>query len=284
MPHIKNPLTVVAIFAALAEVSGTVVLPILERDVQFVYLWFLMLFPVLLISLFFATLNWNHTVLYAPSDFQNEDNFMFAKASASAILRKGDLEVQEQSVQLDDLETETPEAAIEDAGVPAELDAKQQDSTAQTPLAKELPKHIERPSSDVMRLRSRVATDLALGRLEREHGTFFLRDMAVPQRPDLVFDGISAKPGPLTVVEVKYNHSGRSPSMFIANTFSRVQQLYDTLSPTEKSSFKFVMVYVTGDQITEMARTKLIEVTQVISLQHRFETEIHVQKWSDLLP
>ncbi len=34
--HIKNPLTVIAIFAALAEVSGTVVLPFLDKETQHV--------------------------------------------------------------------------------------------------------------------------------------------------------------------------------------------------------------------------------------------------------
>jgi hypothetical protein len=33
-------------------------------------------FPVLLVSLFFLTLNFNPSVLYAPSDFQDEANFM----------------------------------------------------------------------------------------------------------------------------------------------------------------------------------------------------------------
>lgn len=32
--HIKNPLTVIAMFAAIAEVSGTVVLPMVEVSVQ----------------------------------------------------------------------------------------------------------------------------------------------------------------------------------------------------------------------------------------------------------
>ena len=73
---IKNPLTVIAIFAGTAEISGTAVLPFLGANSQEIYLWFLMLFPFALITLFFITLNWNHKVLYAPSDFQDEDNFV----------------------------------------------------------------------------------------------------------------------------------------------------------------------------------------------------------------
>jgi len=73
---VKNPLTIIAIFAGIAEVSGTVILPFITDDNQAVFVWFLMVFPILLISLFFWTLNKNSKVLYAPSDFQNEDNYL----------------------------------------------------------------------------------------------------------------------------------------------------------------------------------------------------------------
>lgn len=74
--HVKNPLTVIAMFAAIAEISGTIVLPFVDAAHQGVYIWFLMLFPTLLVGAFFVTLNLNHKVLYAPSDYQNEENFL----------------------------------------------------------------------------------------------------------------------------------------------------------------------------------------------------------------
>jgi hypothetical protein len=72
---IKNPLTIIAIFAGIAEVSGAVVLPFVKDPNQVLFIYFLILFPTILVILFFLTLNFNHKVLYAPSDFQNEDNF-----------------------------------------------------------------------------------------------------------------------------------------------------------------------------------------------------------------
>ena len=73
---VKNPLTIIAIFAGIAEVSGTVVLPFLSEGNQSVFIWFLMFFPAILVGLFFLTLNFNHKVLYAPSDYSDEANFM----------------------------------------------------------------------------------------------------------------------------------------------------------------------------------------------------------------
>lgn len=74
---ISNPLTIIAIFAALAEIAGTVALATVAKDLQSVFLWFVMLFPCLLVILFFATLNFNPKVLYAPSDFRDEKLFLY---------------------------------------------------------------------------------------------------------------------------------------------------------------------------------------------------------------
>jgi hypothetical protein len=62
-----NPLAVIAMFATIAEVSATAVLPFLSEKHQLLYLWFSMLFPCLLVGLFFLTLLVKPTVLYPPS-------------------------------------------------------------------------------------------------------------------------------------------------------------------------------------------------------------------------
>lgn len=72
---IKNPLTIIAIFAGIVEISSTTVLPFIGDSVQSTYIWFLMLFPSLLVLTFFITLNLNSKVLYAPSDFQSDDGY-----------------------------------------------------------------------------------------------------------------------------------------------------------------------------------------------------------------
>ncbi len=73
---ISNPLTIIAIFAGLAEVVSTAALIAVSIEVQVILVWFVMLFPLFLAVLFFVTLNFNPQVLYAPSDFQNEENFL----------------------------------------------------------------------------------------------------------------------------------------------------------------------------------------------------------------
>ncbi|PSJ17310.1 hypothetical protein [Nitrosomonas supralitoralis] len=75
LQQVKNPLTMIAIFAGLAEIAATVVLPVLNGAVQSTFVWYVMLFPVFLVVCFFITLNFNHKVLYAPSDFKDERHF-----------------------------------------------------------------------------------------------------------------------------------------------------------------------------------------------------------------
>lgn len=81
--HIKNPLTIIGIFAGIVEISANLVLPFLEESQQSIYIWFLMLFPAGLVIAFFITLNFNHVRLYAPSDYTDDKGFMQANEKIS---------------------------------------------------------------------------------------------------------------------------------------------------------------------------------------------------------
>ena len=48
MKAISNPLTIIAIFAAEAEILGTISLANVDKELQHVFIWFVMLFPVFL--------------------------------------------------------------------------------------------------------------------------------------------------------------------------------------------------------------------------------------------
>ncbi|MCF2490244.1 hypothetical protein [Dyadobacter sp. CY347] len=72
---ISNPLTIIAIFAALAEINATVSIGLVDKELQQTFIWFVILFPTLLIILFFLTLNFNTKVIYAPSDYKTDESF-----------------------------------------------------------------------------------------------------------------------------------------------------------------------------------------------------------------
>ena len=96
---VSNPLTIIAIFAGLAEASGKAILPFLAPAVQAQYIWFLMLFPTLLVILFFVTLLKDHHVLYSPSDYKDQDDFV-------ELIKEANKEEKEESRRQDKIEVE----------------------------------------------------------------------------------------------------------------------------------------------------------------------------------
>lgn len=113
---VNNPLTIIAIFAALAEIAGTLALKIVAPELQATFVWFVMGFPALLVILFFLTLNFNPKVLYAPSDFRDEQNFLNTLGGVRQL--SGDLtEVQNQ---LEAIKTQIIDETVKQIGVAGE--------------------------------------------------------------------------------------------------------------------------------------------------------------------
>lgn len=79
MNHNKqNPLGIIAIFASLAEVFGTVVLKFLPNNIQMIFVWFVICFPVLIVLLFFFVLYKKPENFYSPDYYKNDNNFLQA--------------------------------------------------------------------------------------------------------------------------------------------------------------------------------------------------------------
>ena len=97
---IKNPLTIIAIFAGIVEIGSNSVLPFLTESNQSTYIWFLMIFPIMLVACFFYILYNKHEVLYAPSDFKNDETFQNVlfqrrKSTTNEVTKKREEEIIE---------------------------------------------------------------------------------------------------------------------------------------------------------------------------------------------
>jgi len=79
VPAVGNPLSMVAVFAALAEVCATLVLTHIPAPEQKVFIWFVMLYPTLLLILFFATLHLRPLVLFSPMDVHEKHQGEFIR-------------------------------------------------------------------------------------------------------------------------------------------------------------------------------------------------------------
>jgi len=75
---VSNPLTIIAIFAGVAETLATVALIQLPVEIQSTFVYFVMAFPASIVLLFFFVLYFKNTVLYAPSDFDDQSHYLEA--------------------------------------------------------------------------------------------------------------------------------------------------------------------------------------------------------------
>ncbi|NWO06552.1 MAG: hypothetical protein HLX50_12960 [Alteromonadaceae bacterium] len=205
--HIKNPLTVIAIFAAIAEISGTTVLPFIESENQGIYIWFLMLFPVFLIGIFFLTLNFNHKVLYAPSDYKNEDNFL--KSFGKATTQEKEDKLREEVEEAEDIASSEK---AEPDNVPPEAenfrDQKDSGDPRQT-FVENFDKHAS------LLANVSLAEKLAILKLSKDMNLDFRTDVRfeTPSNRKIIFDGLAIHKDKIHAVEVKlFRNENINPS------------------------------------------------------------------------
>lgn len=89
---VSNPLTLIALFAAVAEGVGGFVAPQLVGGLQSAVVAFVIFFPILVFGTFALFLWFRPENLYAPSDFQSDEGFM----DIYKIRRATDEEVQQK--------------------------------------------------------------------------------------------------------------------------------------------------------------------------------------------
>ncbi|MBD8687050.1 MULTISPECIES: hypothetical protein [unclassified Rhizobium] len=249
--HVKNPLSVIAIFASLAELGGTVVLPTLAGEVQLTYVWFLMLFPTFLVGLFFITLWFAHTKLYAPSDFSDEKNWV--TAAGDAIRRKYREEVidaaaqgpgtpQPESVgtppvgEPENTVDSTPPVISDDA-----TEAPPTPSAAPSPQSAVTLREAPNSAAPAVYL---AAEELAFLKVTEEFGPF-RRHVSPADRPRLIFDGAQYGKGKTTLLEVKYTRRMPQPMSFYRRSVDHVANYFYSLSSIEQRKFSLILAVVT---------------------------------------
>jgi hypothetical protein len=241
---IKNPLTIIAIFAGIAEISGTAILPFIEGANQSMYVWFLMVFPIILVLLFFITLNFNHKVLYAPSDFRSDENFlkMFDKGT-----------IKEKAAKLKQEIEEDEDTVADKSGVFG---------------------GDHRGLRRDIRYSYILAEELALGEVSLELKTKFERNVAfnLSQDDRYILDGVSVTDNTFTVVEVKYYRRNIS-SLSIRRSLDKIRNLFDgVLQLRPRKSCKLIFAIVTDssdgwNRVRETAKDLIDQYTFPIDLR-----------------
>lgn len=272
--HIKNPLTVIAIFAAIAEISGTTVLPFIEPDNQGIYIWFLMLFPVFLVGTFFLTLNLNHRVLYAPSDYKDEKNFVnpYGKASPEEQGKKLKEEVEEIEAEesTEKPNTESTSRKIQPSTEPSHEKFM---SAAEINTARH-----RQLMADVT-----LAEKLAVNKLTKELGLNFKTDVRL-ELPELrggaVYDAFAINDKEAHAVEVKLFRARNVDPSRLARVLEQSERVSQSLKGFDPRDFTLHIFAVMDTPDVEMDMLKYTLDNFV--KRYKVKVKIHITTLNDL--
>ena len=251
---VRNPLTIIAVFAGLAEVGGTCVLPVLNGSLQNLFIWFLMLFPTFLVTLFFLTLNLNPTVLYAPSDFRIEANYMRLFETGTS---------EEKALKM--------EEEIEEA-VPVPPRTERAQHETESMIRGFRPAYRDRTSRH--RTKCFLAEQLVLNQLQIEFRVPVERNLVLPVAGNrLLFDGAFVKDGTLHIVEVKY-YSG---DILDPRTVRNGNRTLDRLRTARKlKGLPFVVILAIVTDIREEAFPNAVKGIQEVMADIGFPISIRL--------
>lgn len=249
--HIRNPLSIIGIFAGLVEVIGIGTLPFLSESIQKTYIWFLMAFPLVLVLAFFFTLIKYPKSLYAPGDFQEDSSWLkanLAPASEGQINRKIEASISEElpnnklsegAIDSSQNETQIAKAEVskspplfsQQAGVPIGADGRQ-------------PTKIPRKSASEIDFLKKQAIDL----IGTQKGLNFTRNLTFGN-DNSVIDAISLNQLNTTLVEIKYTAMGYIPLSIVQNTFMRADRIYRDMPTEQQKSFNFIFAVICGNDV-----------------------------------
>lgn len=230
----RNPLGIIALFIVLVYGIAALVLGIssnnLHPNERLPLIYFLVLFPVIVLIAFYRLVSHHHVKLYAPHDFPDKEGF-FRALSPLEQRQKLDEEIR-------DIEEEVK---AENKILPVEMEGAGIIKTISTRHAYVL------------------AEELAFRELESEFGVSVHRQVAVGR--DYGVDGVFLSKRRPVAIEIKYTRRPQHTRMIIRQQLDRFSQIAQSMKPEPE----FLLVLVTeglSDQqrITEKERlAKIIE-------------------------
>lgn len=271
--HVKNPLSVIAMFAAIAEISGAVVLPFIEPANQIIYIWFLILFPTFLVSIFFLTLNMNHRVLYSPSDYKDENNFM-------SYIKKA---TPEEQIKKTLEETEEIESDDQYEQVDVDNDTAQNNvDTGTNPSHKNIEKNGEHKHRLLMS-EVTLAEKLAVNKLSKELGIDFKTDVKFESTElgrGAVFDAIGINEKEVHAVEIKLFKSKNISPTRLARVFEQSEHLAHSFKGFDKKDL-ILHIFIVVDN-NNINKPHLKEKFSAFATKFKIKSNIYITTLDDL--
>jgi hypothetical protein len=225
----RNPLGIIALFIVLVYGIAGLVLGVSSRSLEpserRPLVWFLVVFPVVVLTVFYRLVTKHHVKLYAPLDFPDAEGF-FRALTPSEQKERLDQEIRE-------LESAGP--AIERHGIIAvEMEG--------TGIVRDLS----------VRHAWVLAEELAFRELESEFGSPIQRQVAVAG--DYGVDGVFLDRGRLRIVEIKFTQHQRL-ARIVRKAADQLSRFAGKLQPAPSFILAIVVEALPHDQLKhELAR------------------------------
>ncbi|WP_336333895.1 hypothetical protein [Pseudomonas putida] len=279
--HIKNPLTVIALFAGTAEVFGTVVLPFVDPKSQPEFISFLTTFPFFIAFLFFVTLWINHRVLYAPSDYRNEDNFVDNNFTRNrSVLSQLPPAPDTSGIDGTQVDHAAREVAAEEETPDIEPSQAEQESVAAPPKE-------NKPSKEQILQRyqnSGMYKEDVAALLQRQLNASYNLSVVSKAMPNLTFDIVLNSPSLNCVGKISYVTRSNMDKVVneINGWYFAVDSFRCSLSEAEQAKFKCLVCIVHSDlSISEVIQ--LETMLESLSLQVPFHVSIQEYSADELI-
>lgn len=205
---VKNPLGIVALFISLIYSIANLLLgttaSTLTPNERKPLILFIVLFPVLVLGVFYHLVSRHHGKLYAPGDYKEDKSFL-RTLSAEERQQKLELEIREQAPQ-EQAPPEQPSSSTTDIPEP-EADLAQDDFPKKSApdIIYEVPRprayRIQEPTLNLSREEYRLVESIGITSLEKELGPAE-RDVAIADS-GISFDAVWRHSDGLTFGEIK---------------------------------------------------------------------------------
>lgn len=242
----RNPLGIIALFIVLVYAMASVVLGVTSAHLigieRLILVWFLALFPVLVLGVFGWLVSRHHSKLYSPSDFKDETNYMRLLTAQEQL----DRIAEDEKLSLPD----QPSNSTSNPNV---------DESASESLPRPLISTKNQYDAHAMYY---LAEDLAMRQLQSELKIPIQRNTAIEGMKNTIgFDGVAITKDTIYVVEVKLIRSATSIRRIIHpidSVASKVRKILDSHKQTKNLVFIAAIV-------TEVSEKDFIFISDYIN-------------------
>jgi len=226
---IKNPLGIIGLFIVLLYGFASLVLGFsnnLNTEQKWPLIWFLVIFPILILASFLWLVIKHHTKLYSPRDYRTDDSFL-------------------QTATLEEQKEKKYEEFIEQENGGVQLSSKIPSISPEITEYQDKQKMVKESINKAF-----LAEELVLRELESEYGKPFLRNMKIKSKySSMIFDGFNVSKDEIIAVEVKYFRKGLSIQV-LEKTIYNMNRIFENVKKDiHNKTFLILLVIVSEEDM-----------------------------------